>query len=443
MTLEHILHIIKQGESETVEFKESFNTKALVAINAFANTKGGIVVVGISDNKSIKGISINNETIQSWLNEIKQKTSPSVTPDCDEITIDNKVIVAIRVTEVPLKPTSLQGQYYKRRKNSNHLLNIDDIVTLRMESLNQSFDAFPVTANFDNLDSNALALFAKKSRQRGRFESSDNTKSDLTKLGLIIDGKLTRAAELLFGNHFTSIHIGRFKSPSTIIDDTLIKLPLVLAVEEAMKFIKKNIRLEYEFTGELSRHERWQFPDQALRELLLNAIIHKDYRNPTDVIIKIFDEEILFSNPGGLFGNLTIDDLKTDHYQPSHRNKLLAETFYLMGEVEKYGTGFVRIRKWLKDYPELKYDLEDLGDFTRIRLKSVEKGVEKGVEKSVDIIISEIRNNQDITQKELEKHTGLSRRGIEKNIKKLKEKGILKRIGPDNGGHWEISANDE
>jgi ATP-dependent DNA helicase RecG len=117
-----------------------------------------------------------------------------------------------------------------------------------------------------------------------------------------------------------------------------------------MEFIKKNIGLGYQFTDDLQRKNRWQYPLAVVRELLLNSIVHKDYRNPTDVIIKIFDHKIEYSNPGSIIGNLKIEDLYTDNYQAKHRNRLLAEAFYLIGGIEKYGTGFIRIRTLLKDY---------------------------------------------------------------------------------------------
>jgi ATP-dependent DNA helicase RecG len=237
---------------------------------------------------------------------------------------------------------------------------------MRFISLNYSFDSFAVETKFEELDTKAIAFFEKRINESGRFLSSGNLKEDFTKLGLIINGKLTRAAQLLFGTHYTGIHIGRFKARDVIIDDMVIRSPLVLAVEEAMNFIKRNIRLGYEFTGEIQRKEIWQFPLPALRELLLNAVVHKDYSNPTDVIIKIFDENIEISNPGRLLNELTIEDLKTDHYQAKHRNKLLTEMFYLMGDIEKYGTGYARLRNWLKEYPNIQYTLVDLIDFFRI-----------------------------------------------------------------------------
>lgn len=154
---------------------------------------------------------------------------------------------------------------------------------------------------------------------------------------------------LLFGNHGYSIHIGQFKAQDTIFDNLLIKAPLFGVLEETISFIKKHINLSYEFDGSLEHKEIWQDPLDVIRELLLNAVVHTDYKHSTDVVIKIFDDRIVFSNPGPLFGNLTLKDLGKDDYIFSIRNKLLTEAFYLTGDIEKYGTGFIRIRKKLNE----------------------------------------------------------------------------------------------
>lgn len=454
LNLDYILDLISKGENQELEFKLNFGAKAIVAINALANTQGGYVLLGVSDKKEIKGVDANKESLQEWLNEIKQKTSPSASVTIQDFNVQNKTIIAFKVSEAPIKPVALKGRYYIRRANSNHLLSADEIVNLRIESMNESFDAFAVNTKVDDLNKEALQHFFKNIKESGRFNPTGNITGDLNKLGLIKDNKLTRAAELLFGTHHTAIHIGRFKSAATIIDDSLIKQPLVLAVNEVMNFIKRNIRIEYEFTGELSRKEKWQFPLQVVRELLLNAIIHKDYRNPTDVIIKIFDDSILFSNPGNFFGNITIESLNTDNYQPRHRNKLLAEAFYLMGEVEKYGTGFVRIRKWLQDYPNLEYQIEDLGDFIRVLLTEsrqkekimkddpvndpVSDPVSDPVNDRQNQIIQFIRKDKNITRKALAAKCGISVETIKRDIRKLKEMGLLKRMGSDKTGYWEV-----
>jgi ATP-dependent DNA helicase RecG len=258
MDVAFIRHIIEEGEGETVEFKSSFTKEVIETIVAFSNTKGGKIIIGCNDAKKIVGITIAEESLQKWQNEVKQNTEPSVFPSFEVLEIENKSIVLITVDEFPLKPVSFKNRYYCRKKNSNHLLTVDEITEMRFISLNYSFDSFPVNSGYHQLDKAALTLFKNRILVAGRYVSNGDLVVDFEKLGLIIDGKLTRAAELLFGTHHTSIHIGRFKSADTIIDDLVIRSPLVLAVDEAMNFIKRNITLSYAFVGELKRVERWQ-----------------------------------------------------------------------------------------------------------------------------------------------------------------------------------------
>jgi ATP-dependent DNA helicase RecG len=438
------------NESDAIEFKSSFNKEVIETIVAFSNTHGGKIVLGCNDKKKIIGIDVSDESIQKWLNEVKQNTQPAVFPSFDLHTINGKDIVEIQVDEFPLKPVSFKNRYFCRKKNSNHLLSVDEIAEMRFISLNYSFDAFEVDTKFEELDNKALSLFEKRLKESGRYISSGDLKEDFVKLGLINRRKLTRAAQLLFGIHHTAIHIGRFKTRDVIIDDMVVRSPLILAVEEVVNFVKRNIMLSYEFTGELKREERWQFPLQAIRELLLNAVVHKDYTNPTDVIIKIFDNSIEITNSGRLMRGLTIEDLQTDHYKAQHRNKLLTEAFYLTGDIEKYGTGFIRLRKWLQDYPGVKYRFTDCDGILQMELvmakdNTIENVVdtgtennEKTVEKTVEKIIKAIHDNSKITTNELVELTGLTRRGIEWNIAKLKAKGLIERVGANKDGYWKF-----
>ena len=125
----------------------------------------------------------------------------------------------------------------------------------------------------------------------------------------------------------------------------MLKLPLYEAAEETMHYIISHIKVAFEFTGEISRNEIFEYPKKALRELVLNAIIHRDYTSPIDIQIKIFDKQITIFNPGRLYGNMTIEKLRTDNYQAQTRNKLIAEAFYLTNDTEKYGSGYARVRE--------------------------------------------------------------------------------------------------
>ena len=198
--------------------------------------------------------------------------------------------------------------------------------------------------------------------------------------------------------------------------------------------------------------------------MLLNAVVHRDYKNASDIVIKIFDERMLITSPGRLFGKLTIADLKRDDYSSSIRNKLLAEAFYLTGDIEKYGTGFIRIRHWLKDYPEIRYDIRESGDAFIAELfypgtdgqKTEVKDLKKDLKTEVKDLRNDLKTNHGlseiqveiilavleselITQQKLSERIGISPRNIRKNMDVLKSKGLLKRVGPQKGGRWKVS----
>jgi predicted HTH transcriptional regulator len=130
-----------------------------------------------------------------------------------------------------------------------------------------------------------------------------------------------------------------------------------------MQTIIGHLKFAFEITGKTTqRTEIPEYPLDAIRELLLNALIHRDYKSSTDIQIKIFDQRITFFNPGGLYGDLTEDELKTDAYSASTRNKQLAEAFYLTHDIEKYGSGFTRIRKLITNYPTMIFSFHSRGD---------------------------------------------------------------------------------
>ena len=156
-------------------------------------------------------------------------------------------------------------------------------------------------------------------------------------------------------------------------------------------------------------------------------------------------------SPGTFYGGISIADIQTDNYKSSLRNKLVAEAFYLTNNIEKYGSGFIRIRKALRDYRELSLEVKEIGAGVELTFKriatpdvsqqkvelatgSVESTVESTVESSVEII-DLIARKPGVTAKELAQMVGVTLRAIEKQIAKLKREGRLIRVGPNKGGH--------
>ncbi|MDR3189298.1 MAG: putative DNA binding domain-containing protein [Prevotellaceae bacterium] len=352
-------------ENQHVELKSSFNEDVIETLTAFSNTKGGRVLVGIDDNGlPAKGFAIAKESIQKWLNEIKTKTQPSIIPDIEIVKYKDSEVVEFFVQEFPIKPVAFRGRYFKRVKNSNHQLSPVEISNMNMASLQVSWDAHPAP-NFSikDIDFNKVARFISKVNSVGRFNLEGSPKECLEKLRLINKNTVSNAAALLFAKDGSAynIHLGRFKTPSSIIDDKMLRLTLFDAVEETQKYLVAQMKVAFEITGRTTqRTEILEYPLPAIRELILNTLIHRDYLSPIDVQIKVFDSSITFFNPGELYGNLTVESLKTNTYQAYARNKLISEAFYLTGDIEKYGSGFRRIRNEIKRYPSMELVCEEV-----------------------------------------------------------------------------------
>lgn len=359
----------------------------------------------------------------------------------------------ISVNEFPVKPLSFKGRYYKRVNNANHQLSPIEITDISLQSLQLSWDSYTKQGKtLSDLDVVKIERFIRQVNDLGRFRLIGEWRRDLEKLRLISEDKITNAAWLLFAKDTTeyNVHLGRFKTPSLIIDDKMLNGTLFEVIEQAMNYIIGHIKVAFEITGKTSkRNEIFEYPLPALREMLLNAFIHRDYLSPIDIQIKIFDKSILFYNPGGLYGNLTIEQLKKDNYQANTRNKLIAEAFYLTGDIEKYGSGFVRIRNEVRQYPTMQFSFEPApnGFLTKLEYEQQKMTNKAGIKDTIKINANQkkiltalIRNNR-ITAEELVEIVGINLRNIRANISKLKDKGLIERIGAARGGYWKVNRN--
>lgn len=197
---------------------------------------------------------------------------------------------------------------------------------------------------------------AKKCGRLKSAEGMEDISLTLEKLNLIREGKLTNAGYILFShdpqNHFTNavVRVGRFKEDITIIGDRLIEGNLFNQVTEAEEAIKNYINVRYEITGEeLMRKDIWDYPLTAIREILLNAIVHRNYhQHNMQTQIRVYDDHIWFHNAGGLPEGMTMDILKSSHRSVA-RNPLISKIFYLSGLIEEYGTGIKRIIDSMKE----------------------------------------------------------------------------------------------
>ncbi|MDF1549291.1 MAG: putative DNA binding domain-containing protein [Bacteroidales bacterium] len=193
MKKEELSNIIKQGENQNIEFKSNFNIQVIETLVAFANTKGGKIYIGVSDSGLFENnLTIEKETIPNWLNEIKTKTQPILIPDIELIEIENQQIVEISIQEFPIKPVSCRGKYFKRAKNSNHQMSINEISEIYLKTFNTSWDNyFTNDYNLENISLEKVNNFIDLSNKIRENAITDDPFTVLRKFELVKEEKIS------------------------------------------------------------------------------------------------------------------------------------------------------------------------------------------------------------------------------------------------------------
>ncbi|MCF6253751.1 MAG: putative DNA binding domain-containing protein [Thiomicrorhabdus sp.] len=344
-----LITLIAQGETENIEFKTSFQKEVFESLVAFANAKGGRVILGVSDAQKILGLQVGVETLSNWQNQVKNATYPSLIPEMDVFELEGKTLVVITVDEQPIKPIAYKQRYFKQIRNANHLMSLDEVANEHLKTLNASWDYYIDTRHdFSDISMDKVARFIEAIEQHQNKKFSEDPYTILSKYELIKEQQLSFGAYLLFVNNFsaiTSLQIGRFKSETTIIDNIDINTDLPNQVERSLAFIRKHLMVEFIITGQAQRTERFDYPLEAIREVVINMIVHRDYRDSGTSIIKIFDDRIECFNPGKLYGDLTVKQLTSGDYVSKVRNRAITNMFKEAGIIERYGSGIKRIQQ--------------------------------------------------------------------------------------------------
>ena len=216
---------------------------------------------------------------------------------------------------------------------------------------------------------------------------------------------------------------------------------IIQNIEDGIMFVKRHTNIEYKIE-KLRREEIPEIPDIALREAIVNAVCHRDYfEKGANVMIEIFDDRVEISNPGGLPSGLAAAEFGTKSVV---RNPVIASLLNRADYIEQIGTGINRIKNSVKEHGQgnvkFYYDNFFVVTFTRTKKvgEKVGKRVGENLTENQSLIIKNMVKNPNISARDLSDIIGISQRKIEENISKLKKKGILERIGPAKGGHWEI-----
>ena len=433
------------SENQNIEWKESWRDEYLKWICGFANAQGGIIAIGKNDEGVITGLTNTHKLLEDIPNKVRDILGIMV--DVNTRKEKGKEYIEIIVDPYPY-PVSYKGQYHYRSGSTKQELKGVGLDKFLLQKQGKRWDGVPVSnVSLTDLSNEAFSFFRKRATKSRRLPQDilqESNKLLLEKLKLYESGYLKRAAVLLFHpdpETFVTgafVKIGFFKTDDDLLFQDTIHGHLFDQVEKTTDLLlTKYLKAAISYEG-IGRIETYPFPEEALREAVLNAIAHKDYSGGTPIQISVYDNKIIFWNQGHLPDNWTVEQLKQKHPSMPY-NPDVATTFFRAGLIESWGRGTIKIinecKKSNLPEPEFRYDFS--GFMIEFKGQTVEKTVEKTVETDM-VILNLIRDNLRITSIELQKATGLSRRGVEWNINKLKKENRLERIGPAKGGHWRV-----
>ncbi|MCK5281805.1 MAG: putative DNA binding domain-containing protein [Nanoarchaeota archaeon] len=441
MNKKELKFILQEGEGLKLEFKESLNNidKEIVA---FANSTGGRIFLGITDDGKVKGIRLNNK-LKSQIQDIAKNCDPHV-----KISVESfENIAIITIPEGINKPYRCSSGFFLRQGPNSQKLSRDEIIDFSISEGKMRFDS-QINEDFDfpnEFDENKL----DECLSLAGIKKTTSTEGILLNLGVAKKEKkimLNNAGVLLFakspGKYFQSSKVVcvnyQTNEKVNILDRKEYDDGTIRNINDSINYIKKHIDTKFEIK-QLKRKEIPQYPEDAIREAVVNAIMHRDYFDVSgDIVIEVFKNKLVISNPGGLIKGISEKDFGKISRT---RNNIVASLLLRAGYIEKLGTGINRIKLAMKKASLPEPIFEYNGSFF-ITLSDNTFGVGERVGEKLtenqNKIIQEISKNPSISAKELSRLINISSRKIEENIAKLKQKGILKRIGPAKGGHWEI-----
>lgn len=412
-----------QLEGKTTEYKREFTNDLKYAVIAFANTDGGKIYVGVNDDGSVKGIPDADDTMLRITNMIRDVVRPDVTmfTECYTEQLDGKNVVVVYVQRGTARPYYLSGKgirpegVYIRQGASSVPASEAAILNMIKETSGDCYeDARSINQNltFDR----AEHYFATKNLPLG--EQQQRT------LNIIApDGTYTNLGMLLSDQCVHSIKLAVFDGSTKSIfrDRKELSGSLLTQLEDAYAYIDQFNRTRAEFEG-LNRIDKRDYPPEALREALLNAITHRDYSFSGSTLISIFDDRIEFVTIGGLVRGLTFNDIMLG--VSALRNQKLANVFYRLRLIEAYGTGILKINESYADY-SVKPKFEVTDNAFKITLPNINfTGNRKDVT-TAPVKVSGKAERREIVLRLAEKRGGITRKEVEAELKVSQATAIL------------------
>lgn len=470
---------ILQGESATVEFKEQLpekSSKYMKTVVAFANGRGGRIYFGVRDvDHAVVGVAPGNlfRTMDAITTAIADSCEPAIFPDVSAMNIDGKQVIVVDIQAGRQRPYYLKSQgmmrgVYVRVSGTTRPADRNYIEELMLEDSHRYYDQLPAdyeitAADIENL-CNSLHKTAVENADR-KSNSVDIRRINANTLlswGVLAErsGKLvpTNAFSLLTGHYNLpcKVQCGVFRGSTRalLVGRQEFQGPIQKQVQDVYEYVLTKCGLRTEIRG-LYRYDSYEFPKESLREAIVNAVVHRSYLEHSDITVFLYDDRLEITSPGGLLQTVTIERIKEGYSKV--RNRALTDAFIYMNLIDQYGSGIPRILEEFRQEGLVEPQFVDMGadfrvifkrrhifdtndtDDTNADTKGETINDTNDTEDSIDEKICEImQQDNEVTVNRLAERLHTSRSTVLRSIKRLKNNGLVQRIGDNRNGKWQV-----
>lgn len=436
-----LIEALKLPEGKTIEFKLNLSSpeRVLRTIVAFANTSGGVLFIGIEDQtKKVKGVLDPLDLAERLANIISDNIQPTLIPDIDIIPWRKTHVISVRVYPSASRPFFLKSLgpergVFIRLGSTNRQADQFFIEECKRINRNETFDEQPIPIlRFDSIDFQSAIECFKSIRNLKKMDLKT------LKILTVFQGKTvpTVGGVLLFGKskerakYFPDawIQVGCFAGEDRVrfIDTAEIRTSPIRAIEEVLSFVKRNIARR-SVIGELRRVDTWSYPLVAIREALINAIVHADYsQQGAPIRVSIYENRLEIENPGLLPLGLTIEEIQGGISKL--RNRVLGRVFHELGLIEQWGSGIQRMISVCQDSGLPTPLFEEIGTHFKVTFYSEPRGP-LVVDEYDQRILDSLSVAKGLSTQFIAKEIELSTRATRSRLRSLVERGLIIEIG--------------
>ncbi|PJE58151.1 MAG: transcriptional regulator [Candidatus Portnoybacteria bacterium CG10_big_fil_rev_8_21_14_0_10_36_7] len=436
-------------ESEILELKTSTSElkEAIISIVAILNKhQRGELYFGVKNDGTMVGQTVTENTIRQISQTISENIEPKIFPKINEVILEGKNCVHVEFSGDNV-PYFAYGRAYVRVGDEDKKISSQELEKMILKKNRILWEEEISEKNLKDVNEETLRDFVERANGAKRIDFRfTNAKAVLNKLGLLKDGKLLKAAEVLFcDENKQEVQAAVFAGTDklTFLDIRQFKGNIFQLLQQSESYLKEHINWRAELK-ERVRKEIPEIPIRAITEALVNSLCHRDYENRKGNEVAIFKDRVEIYNPGLFPDGYDPKDFFTGTERSILRNPFIANTLYLSKDIERWGSGIKRIHDVCKE-EKVKVEFKKLKSGFLVvfdRKFGVMDGVKfgEGSEKSSEKILALIKENKSISAREMAQIIGISQRAVEKQLAILRKEKRIKRVGGAKGGHWEASA---